>query len=245
MGSKWARFSCLGTPLRRGASDSTKIWWMLPMCVRDNRKKYELETQKRRQERASQVRDLHLKLCNLGPTLASLPRTALNSVENRQMKGNSAYYAHTARLLRAEGFSRARYLPNMSANHQKSFCCTRWTLLTHFGTHLVGLPLAPCRSPLGLGTGSYRQLPSGGCQNGSTRSTGCKKKTFCNNDLGHHGMPKQVFLARFELVVARFGPPEMPKCLEIGLFCNQKWVKNGSKMCFSKMILDHLGCLNN
>ena len=33
------------------------------------------------------------------------------------------------------------------------FFCTRWTLLTHFGTHLFGLPLAACRSPLGLGTG--------------------------------------------------------------------------------------------
>ena len=57
-------------------------------------------------------------------------------------------------------------------------------------------------------------------------------------------MPKQVFLARSELVVARFGPPKIPKCLENGLFWDQKWVKNGSKMCFSKMILDHLGCLN-
>ena len=33
------------------------------------------------------------------------------------------------------------------------FFCTRCTLLTHFGTHLFGLPLAACRSPLGLGTG--------------------------------------------------------------------------------------------
>ena len=47
-------------------------------------------------------------------------------------------------------------------------------------------------------------------------------------------MPKQVFLARFELVVARFGPPKITKCLENGLFCDQKSVKNGSKMCFSK-----------
>ena len=47
-------------------------------------------------------------------------------------------------------------------------------------------------------------------------------------------MPKQVFLARFELVVARFGPPKIPKCLENGPFCNQKWVNNGSKMGFSK-----------
>ena len=34
-----------------------------------------------------------------------------------------------------------------------SFFRTRWTLLTHFGTHLFGLPLAACRSSLGLGTG--------------------------------------------------------------------------------------------
>ena len=47
-------------------------------------------------------------------------------------------------------------------------------------------------------------------------------------------MPKQVFLVRFELVVARFGPPKIPKCLENGLFCDKKWVKNGSKMDFSK-----------
>ena len=33
---------------------------------------------------------------------------------------------------------------------KKSFFCTRWTLLTHFSTHLFGLPLAACRSPLGL-----------------------------------------------------------------------------------------------
>ena len=32
------------------------------------------------------------------------------------------------------------------------YFCTRWTLLTHFGTHLFGLPLAACRSPPGLGT---------------------------------------------------------------------------------------------
>ena len=31
--------------------------------------------------------------------------------------------------------------------------CTRWTLLTHFGTQLFGVPLAACRSSLGLGTG--------------------------------------------------------------------------------------------
>ena len=45
-------------------------------------------------------------------------------------------------------------------------------------------------------------------------------------------MPKQVFLARFELVVARFGPPKIPKCLENGLFCDQTWVKKWVKNVF-------------
>ena len=59
-------------------------------------------------------------------------------------------------------------------------------------------------------------------------------------------MPKQVFLVRFELVVARFGPPKIPKCLEnVLVLCDQKmgpkWVKN---VFFPKMIIDHLGCLN-
>ena len=50
-------------------------------------------------------------------------------------------------------------------------------------------------------------------------------------------MLKQVFLARFEPVVARFGPPKIPKCLGNGLFSD----KNGSKM-GQKIILDHLWC---
>ena len=63
---------------------------------------------------------------------------------------------------------------------------------------------------------------------------GAKKMTFFKNDPGPHGMPKQVFLARFELVVACCGPPKIPKCLENGLFWDRKSVKNGSKMCFPK-----------
>ena len=61
-----------------------------------------------------------------------------------------------------------------------------------------------------------------------------QKNIFFKNDLGPHGIPKQVFLARFELVVARFGPPKIPKCLENGLFWDKKRVKKGSKKCFSK-----------
>ena len=45
---------------------------------------------------------------------------------------------------------------------------------------------------------------------------------------------KQVFLDRFELVVAHFGPLKIQKRLENGLFWDQKWVKNGSKPLFSK-----------
>ena len=67
---------------------------------------------------------------------------------------------------------------------------------------------------------------------------GAKKKIFFKNERGPHGMPKQVFLARFELVVACFRPPKIPKCLENGLenglFWDKKWVQNDSKMCFSK-----------
>ena len=44
-----------------------------------------------------------------------------------------------------------------------------------------------------------------------------------------HGMPKKVFLACFELVVAHFSLRTIPKCLENGLFLDPKWVK----MCFS------------
>ena len=45
---------------------------------------------------------------------------------------------------------------------------------------------------------------------------------------------KQVFLDCFELVVAHFGPPKIPKCLENRRFWDRKWVKNGSKTHFPK-----------
>ena len=47
-------------------------------------------------------------------------------------------------------------------------------------------------------------------------------------------MLKQVFLGRFEPLVARFGLWKIPKCLENGPFWDQRWVKNGSKTRFSK-----------
>ena len=50
--------------------------------------------------------------------------------------------------------------------------------------------------------------------------------TFLKNDPRPCVTLKQVFLNCFELVVAHFGPPKIPKCLDNGLF----WDKNGSKM---------------
>ena len=58
--------------------------------------------------------------------------------------------------------------------------------------------------------------------------------TFLKNDPRPCATLKQVFLDRFELVVAHFGTPKIPKCLENGLFWDQKWVKNGSKTHFSR-----------
>ena len=68
--------------------------------------------------------------------------------------------------------------------------------------------------------------------------------TFLKNDPTPCATLKQVFLDRFELVVAHFGPPKILKCLENGLF----WTKNGSKMgqkrIFPNPLLDRLGCTN-
>ena len=87
--------------------------------------------------------------------------------------------------------------------------------------------------PLGCGK-LQAQAQTGGCPNGSTGSSRGKKMTFLKNDPRPCATLKQVLLDRFELVVAHFGPPKIPKCLENGLFWDQKWVKNGSKTHFSK-----------
>ena len=47
-------------------------------------------------------------------------------------------------------------------------------------------------------------------------------------------MLKQVFSARFQPVVTRFGPWKIPKCFENGRLTTKKWVKNVSKTLFSK-----------
>ena len=50
--------------------------------------------------------------------------------------------------------------------------------------------------------------------------------TFLKKDPRPCATLKQVFFDCFELVVAHFGPPRIPKCLENGLFWDQKWVQN-------------------
>ena len=61
---------------------------------------------------------------------------------------------------------------------------------------------------------------------GANRVPGAKKQVFSKVVPRPLGMLKQVFLARFETVVARFGPWKISKCLENGPFRDKKWVKN-------------------
>ena len=57
-------------------------------------------------------------------------------------------------------------------------------------------------------------------------------------------MLKQVFLAHFEPEITHFGPWKRPKCLENGPLWDEKWVKNGSKMCFPKSERRPIAMLN-
>ena len=69
------------------------------------------------------------------------------------------------------------------------------------------------------------------------------KTRFSRSDVGPFGMLKQLFLAHLELVVTRFGPWKIPRCLENGTLWDQKWVKHGSKPRFSKSDVGPLGML--
>ena len=68
--------------------------------------------------------------------------------------------------------------------------------------------------------------------------------TFLKNDPRPCATLKQVFLDCFELVVAHFGPPKIPKCLENGLFGTKNGSKMGQTRIFPELILDHLGSTN-
>ena len=117
------------------------------------------------------------------------------------------------------------------------FGVLKQVVLAHFEPVATGF--VPWKIPKCLEYGPFSDQKS--IKNGS-------KTHFSESDPGPFGMLKQVFLGRFEPVVARFGPWKIPKCLENGPFGDQQWVQNGSKMGqkrdFPKMILDHLGCSN-
>ena len=56
--------------------------------------------------------------------------------------------------------------------------------------------------------------------------------TFLKNDPRPCAMLKQVFLDRFELVVAHFGPPKIPNPLKMGRFGTKNGSKTGQKNAF-------------
>ena len=87
-------------------------------------------------------------------------------------------------------------------------------------------PRPPYQWSLG-GAGGQPDPRTVGADGRSTRVPGAKKRIFSKIVPRRLGMLKQVFLGRFEPVVARFGPRKIPKFLENGPFWNQKWVKNG------------------
>ena len=95
-------------------------------------------------------------------------------------------------------------------------------------------PRPPNEWSLGAARGKHSPRTVG-ANSGSTVVPGAKKKIFSKGVPGPLGMLEQILLGRFEPVVARFGPWEIPKCLENGPFQDKKWVKTGSKKQFSKM----------
>ena len=146
-----------------------------------------------------------------------------------------------------------------ATNQEQAISLATW-LQTQFQGHLIQpqsptfggfrplelpkrIPRTPYLGPLDCGR-LQAQTETGGCPNVSTGSNRGRKPTFLNNDPRPCVMPRQVSLDCLELVVAHFGPPKMLKCLENGLFWDQKRVKNGSKRIFPKVIVDHLGCTN-
>ena len=83
------------------------------------------------------------------------------------------------------------------------------------------LPRPPYQWSLG-GAGGHPGPRTVGANGGSTRVPGAKKIIFSKVVPRPLGMLKHVILARFEPVVARFGPWKIPKCLKNGPFRDQK-----------------------
>ena len=97
---------------------------------------------------------------------------------------------------------------------------------------LLGLFWETPRPPYECSLGAARGQPSRrivGANGGSTGVPGAKKMIFFKVVPRPLGMLKQLFLGRFEPVVARFGPWKIPKCIQNGPFHDQKWVKKWVK----------------
>ena len=110
-----------------------------------------------------------------------------------------------------------------SPPHPPTFC--------HF--HPLESPNETSTPPYHWSLGGARGQPGPHMVGANGRSTGVPraKKFFVPRTLG---MLKQVFLAHFEPMATPYSPCKIPKCLENGLFWDQKGVQNGSKMCFSE-----------
>ena len=88
-----------------------KIGWKLPMGVSDKHTKDEQESQRWRPatglvSAGPPIQNLQLR-AKISLPLFFPPKTALDSAKNGQMKGNSGYSTHAARLPRAKGPSTA------------------------------------------------------------------------------------------------------------------------------------------
>ena len=81
------------------------------MGVRDNHTKYEQETQRWRAGTGVARAGLPFQTLQFRAKISLfLPKTALGPAENGQMKGNSGYSTHEARLPHAEGPSNSTTL---------------------------------------------------------------------------------------------------------------------------------------
>ena len=69
------------------------------------------------------------------------------------------------------------------------------------------------------------------------------KTRFSESDHGPFGLHKQMKAPHFDPVSSHFGPSQILKKLDNGLFLGQKWGKNESKMCFSKSDRGPIGVL--
>ena len=68
--------------------------------------------------------------------------------------------------------------------------------------------------------------------------------TFLKNDPRPSATLKQVFLDRFELVVAHLVLRKSLNALKMGCFGTKNGSKMGQKHIFPNLILDHWGCTN-